>query len=498
MLTALIHSHDMAKTLRALILEDNPADAELIQYELKCAGFAPECVRAESETEYRAHLQSNFDIILADHTLPEFDSLRALDILKSLELDIPFIIVSGTIGEDLAITALKRGAFDYLLKDRLTRLGQAVVHALEDKKHRQEKRQALEALRGSEERYRLIFEKNPHPMWLYELDTLRFLAVNEAASRDYGYSHKEFLTLGLKNICCDQGWSRFNGDANDIKETNQERIHLHTKKNGDLIEVEVHSYVLEFDARPVGISLITDITERRRYEAEVHRNKTMALLGALVSGVAHEVRNPLFNISSALDELEDNPKLDPDYRPFLDVFRRQIHRLNALMKDLLEYGHPIRHELAFGSLHQTIIEAVQECAHFAAQAGVKIETEVEPSIPPIKMDQKSLPQAFINLIENSIHHTPPGGFIRIKASLVVSASAVSVQCVITDTGPGFRTDDLPRLFEPFFTRRNEGVGLGLSIVRNILEAHSGSVSLENPPEGGARVTLRFPISMDRS
>jgi signal transduction histidine kinase len=137
----------MPTPLRVLILEDEPADAELMAQELRRAGFDPEWERVATETEYLALLDPALDLILADHRLPQFDGLLALKLLQERGLDIPFILVSGTIGEELAVSAMKQGASDYLLKDRLARLGQAVAHALEQRRLRSEGKQAEAASR---------------------------------------------------------------------------------------------------------------------------------------------------------------------------------------------------------------------------------------------------------------------------------------------------------------------------------------------------------------
>src|SRR2546422_10445520 len=136
----------MSIPLRVLILEDRSEDAELMLHELRRAGFEPAWQRVETELDYLAQLHEGLDAILADYTLPQFDALRALQLLQEHGLDIPLIIVSGLISEEAAIECVKQGAADYLLKDRLARLGPALPHALQEKKLRGEKRRAEVAL----------------------------------------------------------------------------------------------------------------------------------------------------------------------------------------------------------------------------------------------------------------------------------------------------------------------------------------------------------------
>jgi DNA-binding NtrC family response regulator len=130
----------MNKPLQLLIVEDRPEDAEMLLFELKRAGFDPQWTRVDTEPEFLAELGKMPDIVLSDFAMPQFTGLRAAELLQSSGLDIPFILVSGTVGEDMAVQAMKRGATDYLLKDRTARLGQAVEQALQQKKFRDERR----------------------------------------------------------------------------------------------------------------------------------------------------------------------------------------------------------------------------------------------------------------------------------------------------------------------------------------------------------------------
>jgi DNA-binding NtrC family response regulator len=149
--------------LKALILEDLQADAELMLHELRRAGFDPNWKRVQSEGEFLANLAPDVDVILADYHLPMFDATRALELLQQRALDIPFIVVSGTITEESAVECMKRGASDYLLKDRLARLGPAVIRALEDRCVREGKRQV-------EERYRWVSENIMDAVFLLDLE----------------------------------------------------------------------------------------------------------------------------------------------------------------------------------------------------------------------------------------------------------------------------------------------------------------------------------------
>ena len=241
-------------------------------------------------------------------------------------------------------------------------------------------------------------------------------------------------------------------------------------------------------------TIARDIRERKHAEEELRRSQTMAALGALVAGVAHEVRNPLFGIGSTLDAFEARFAGQSDHRPYLQVFREQLSRLTSLMNDLLEYAKPSGLELAQAPIGPVVEQALATCAELAQRAQVTLESRVAPDLPPLRMDPKRLAQVFRNLVENAVQHSPKGGAVRVSAELVSRGGEARLECVVEDHGPGFGAEDLPHVFEPFFTRRHGGTGLGLSIVYRIVSDHGGTVAASNRPGGGARISVSLPVA----
>ena len=178
--------------LRVLILEDNPDDADLLVRRLRQAGFNFDWQRVETEAAYQALLSPQLDLILADYTLPHFDALRALRHLQALNLDVPFVVITGTLGEEAAVECMKHGAADYLLKDRLARLGPAVALALEQKRLRDEKRGAEAAMRESEERYRTLAEAVQDMIYIVGRDE-RLLYVNNITAQQLGQEPEQLI-----------------------------------------------------------------------------------------------------------------------------------------------------------------------------------------------------------------------------------------------------------------------------------------------------------------
>ncbi|MBN1887115.1 MAG: PAS domain S-box protein [Thermoflexales bacterium] len=183
----------MSTPLRVLILEDRAADAEMVLYELRRAGYEPDWRRVDAEPDYLACLTPGLDVILADYTLPQFDALRALRHLQDHNLDIPFIVVTATVSEEVAVECMKQGATDYLLKDRMGRLGPAVEHALQQRRLRDEKERVDDALRESEERFRRLAENAQDIIYRYELvPRRRFAYVSPAVTLITGYTPADY------------------------------------------------------------------------------------------------------------------------------------------------------------------------------------------------------------------------------------------------------------------------------------------------------------------
>jgi signal transduction histidine kinase len=235
-------------------------------------------------------------------------------------------------------------------------------------------------------------------------------------------------------------------------------------------------------------------SERAALEAAVRHGATMAALGTLVGGVAHEVRNPLFGITSTLDALAVRVGDPEELRPHMATLRAEVGRLDALMRDLLDYGRPTTEASARGRLEEVVSEAARATAALAGQRRVRVDCGLQGELPPLFMDRGRMVQVFQNLIDNAVRHTPEGGTVRVRGGVADYAGASWVTCTVDDDGPGFPPGDEAKAFLPFFTRRQGGTGLGLPIVQRIVDQHGGTVEAANHPGGGARLTVRLPFA----
>ncbi len=265
----------MTERLRILIVEDVENDAELALRELRRAGLACDARRVETAAEYKKALEEfQPHVILSDFSMPHFDGMEALRIARQSYPDIPFLFVSGTLGEEYAVRALKNGATDYVLKSNLVRLPVAVEKALQEKEERLARQALEEEVRASEKRYRELFKSNPHPMWVYDVETLRFLAVNDTAVARYGFSREEFLGMTIQDIRPEKDRPRLRDlIAQPLPRVSESGAWQHRTKDGKLIDVEISSHDLLFEGKRARMVVAYDVTERRHAERELRESE---------------------------------------------------------------------------------------------------------------------------------------------------------------------------------------------------------------------------------
>jgi PAS domain S-box-containing protein len=247
------------------------------------------------------------------------------------------------------------------------------------------------------------------------------------------------------------------------------------------------------------IVVARDVTRLVELQESLRRSETMSSLGSLLAAVAHEVRNPLFGITATLDAMRARYRGTEGFERYFEVLRQELQRLKSVMSDLLDFGRPPAVDLRLEPIDGVLEEAVEQCAQLAAERGVELVVRPAPRVVRVLMDRARLIRLFRNLIENAIFHSPAAATVDVEAQrapAVSSSRPRMVECRILDRGTGFDPRDLPRVFEPFFTRRREGIGLGLAIARRIAEDHGGRISASNREGGGAEVVVELPRGGD--
>lgn len=283
-----------------------------------------------------------------------------------------------------------------------------------------------------------------------------------------------------------------------LAEGREESERWHLRKDGSRFQASsVTTAIRDASGNLRGFTMITrDITERVEMEAALRRSEVMSALGRLVSSVAHEVRNPLFAISSALDAFEARFGEHIEYGRYTTRLRTELNRMNALMEELLAYAQPYRQEFLEGSVAKILEECVSSCRPLADASQVRIECRISEGLPTLPLNERRLPLVFTNLLKNAISFSPPRSTVVVCVSEGAGADQTRwIDCSVEDSGPGLKEEDIPLIFEPFFTRRRGGTGLGLAIVQRIVEEHGGHIFAQNRPEGGTCMTVRIPLAV---
>ncbi|HEV2856161.1 MAG TPA: PAS domain S-box protein [Thermoanaerobaculia bacterium] len=348
--------------------------------------------------------------------------------------------------------------------------------------------------------WRTTFDAIETPILLLGLDG-RVRKVNRAAKELLGSEYREIIGRPVNEIGHGPPWGAVAALAGGVLESSSPQVCEATdEKRARTWEVEaIASAMREEEVEEAKVIVqVRDITKTARLQESLRRSETMAALGAVVGGVAHEVRNPLFGMSAVLDAFESRFGGRPEHQPYLPLLRAELDRMNALMQALLDYGKPARFEMTPGDLARPLERALELCRPLAERQGVTLALPRMPRMPegaappPVLHDADRLAQAFKNVIENAVQHSPRGSEVRLEWREVASEEASWVRLSVRDRGPGFAPADLPRVTDPFFSRRQGGTGLGLSIVSRVVEGHGGNLQVTNHPEGGAVVEIDLP------
>ena len=481
-----------SEALRVLIIEHTEADAELVRHELERAGFLVHADVAATQADVVARLDAErYDIVLSDYRLPGWTAMDALAMLRERGHDTPLIIVTGTLGDERAVDCVKQGVADYVLKERLARLPIAVRRAL--------------AERASEERYRLLFESTPLPLWVFDLETHGVLAVNEAAVRHYGYSRDEFLRLRVEDLRPPEDVPALLAQLR----TAEEGLHSsgtwrHRKKDGTTITVEITAHGVTWQGRRAELVAANDITERRVLEAQLRQAQKMEAIGRLAGGVAHDFNNLLTIITSYADLLLEDLAVGDSRRDDVEEIRKAAAGAAGLTGQLLAFSRRQVIEPRVLNLN-TVVSTADKMLKRLIGEDVELVTVLAPDVGSIKADAGQLEQVIMNLAVNARDAMPQGGKLTIETANVEMdeayvrghAAARAGSCVllaVSDTGVGMNEQTQARIFEPFFTTKEQGkgTGLGLATVYGIVKQADGFIWVYSELDHGTTFKIYLP------
>ncbi|BAY43954.1 PAS/PAC sensor hybrid histidine kinase [Scytonema sp. HK-05] len=542
--------------LRILLLEDSLLDAELIHALLNEGGVACEQVHVKTQAEFQTALeQDGFDLILSDYSLPGFDGMTALEMAQHHCPDIPFIFVTATMGEEVAIETLKRGATDYVLKQRLERLVPSVRRALREAEYQRACKIAEAELYRREQEFRALAENSPDV--IARIDTkLRYCYVNPATEIATGIPLEKWIGKTVAEMGYPEELATWQEKLRQVFATaigcwmefdftgSKGRIYYQTR------------IVPEFTQNGTIQSLLTigrDVTNYKLAEQALQRNEAQLrqqkeeleqanrIKDEFLAVLSHELRSPL-NAILGWAKILRSRTLDPtSLSRALETIERNAKLQTQLIEDLLDVSRIISGKLTLRPYPTNLIPAIEaaiDTMRLAAQAksidlqftilnsGLATEDKItsaqrEFSLPPQSTIQKPkflvlgdpnrLQQIVWNLLSNAIKFTPHGGLVEVNLEWVDEGAleqgrreenslASYAKISVKDTGVGIKCDFIPYVFDSFrqadgsTTRKHGGLGLGLAIVRHLVELHGGTVSAQSSGEKqGATFTVQLPL-----
>src|SRR5271165_260746 len=499
----------MTSSLKILLLEDDSRDAELIQGLLEAEEIVCEMTRVQTRSAFVTALeQGKFDLILADYKLPSFDGVSALKLAASARPDVPFIFVSGTIGEELAIEALKMGATDYVLKTGLSRLAPSVRRALREAEGRAERKRAEEALRRNE-------------AYLAEAQRL-------SATGSFGWN-----VLSGEVYWSDETYRLF-GYETTVRPTIQmviDRTHpedrMQLQKVIDRAATERGDFAVEYRlvmpdgslkhiravARPwtdedpqrlVYVGAVIDITERKRAEGEHKRLRQLeadlahmdrlTTLGELTASLAHDLGQPIAatvaNANACLRWLAASPPDLEEARQAVTRIARDGTRAAEIIdrvRSFYKKGAPARPEPV--DVNDLAGEVLVLLRNEADRHAIAMHTDFT-ELPKVMADRVQLQQVLMNLMLNGIDAMKEtAGELTVTSRL---ADGAEVLISISDAGIGLPAGSADQMFKAFFTTKPNGTGMGLAISRSLVEAHGGRLWAASNPGRGATFHFTLP------
>jgi signal transduction histidine kinase/DNA-binding response OmpR family regulator len=499
--------------LRILLLEDSAADAELVQDILEADGLHCDVVRVQTRGEFVTALDDRrFDLILADYSLPSFDGISALKLAIGARPDLPFIFVSGTLGEEVAIEVLKIGATDYVLKTRMSRLVPAVQRAMREAEERAERRKAEQALRRSEaylsEAQRLsrtgsfgwdvVSEQiywSDETFRIFECDPATPPTIRTVLDR----THPEDRPRVRETI------DRAAADKRDF--TDEYRLLM---PDGSVKHVRVlaHRMPAEDAESVVFVGAVTDITERKRaeeehaklrqLEADLARINRVSMMGELAASLAHEIKQPIagaaINAATCLRWLQYEPPRIEEVRSKVLTIINDVKRAT----DIIDRNHSLYRR---GSSQRELIDLNEIIRHMIAvlrdaadRNSISIRTELDPELAMTSADRVQLQQVLMNLMLNGIEAMKGDcGTLTITSK---RSEDGQLMVSVSDSGIGLPVEGAKRIFEAFFTTKPDGTGIGLPLSRRIIESHGGRLWASANTPRGAVFHFTVPITSD--
>ena len=471
-----------------LLLVDDDADDFLItsEYlqEIKSKKFnityAPTFEKGVLEISKNCH-----DILLFDFLLGAKSGLDLIVKTQELGCESPVILLTGKGDLNTDMEAMRLGAADYLVKNELDseKLDRSIRYALE-------RSNVLKALKKSEEKFRSIFERSRDMIYITS-DAGEFIEFNESASRIFGYSRQELFKLSLRELFFVPEDQQILIDSiNKTGSVSNYEVTLR-HKSGERRECLISASLQHSpdDKTFYYQGIIHDITRRRKAERDLVIAEKLAVTGRVVHVLAHEIRNPLTNVNLSVEQLESEIS-DPELGTYFDIIKRNVSRINNLLNELLQSAKPAEVKRIKYSVNTLLDETLELAKDRMALKNIKLIRDYSKDLCDVNIDETKMKIAFLNLIINAIEAMPENAGI-LKVNTYVEDGRCIVK--IEDNGTGIAKENIGRLFEPYFTGKSTGMGLGLATTHNIIKSHDATIEVESAVGVGTTFIITLEI-----
>jgi len=469
------------KVIKVLLVDDDEDDYFLTrEYFQELVNWKFDIKWCSTFRDAKVHIKDEkYDLYLFDYLLGESTGIDLIELACQFECEEPIILLTGKGDTKIAVEALRLGAADYLIKSELDaeKLERSIRYALE-------RTSVLKALKHSERRYRRIFEESNDFLFISDLAG-NIIDLNTSASVLTGYTEDELREMNILDLIED---TQFDSLWENIKDhtIHDYEVRLLSKEADK--KYCLFSASLEVDDdHPYIQGRLHDMTARKQSERERLFSEKMAVTGRLVRMLAHEVRNPLTNVNLSAEQLEME-LVDDDQKFYTQIIKRNCNRINDLISQLLQPSNSADIELAVSSVHAVLSQAIGAALDRVQLKRIQIVSQFAEEELAIPLDPVSLQMAFLNIITNAIEAMEEDkGILRITTK----SQGESIQVIFADNGSGISEEHMDKIFEPYFTGKNNGMGIGLSTTMSIIHAHHGRIDVQSEIGSGTTFTITF-------
>ena len=470
---------------RILIVDDDEDDyfltSELIR-NIPSSGFTIDwCYGYKEALEQMTN--KRHDLYFIDYLLGAKTGLELLKEAISAGVEEPIILLTGKGNQKVDIEAMQVGAMDYLIKGELTdeKLERSIRYALE-------RAATLKALRVNERKYRNMFERSKDMVFIAD-NSGCFKDVNSATSELLGYTREELMQLSVYNLFAQKkDMEKFKNLFALYRQVNDLEVEVRTRERENKICIISASLETDNNNDDYMQGIVHDITNLKKAEKATLQVEKLAAAGRLVRTLAHEVRNPLNNINLSVEHLRDEVKENENCNLYLGIIQRNSTRIGGLITELLNSSRPAEMKRAPQILQSILDESITETIDRLTLQSINMQIKYPDEPVIVSVDKEKLKLAFSNIIINATEAiNGPGGQI----SIVVESNEKNSTVTIRDNGCGISEEHITRLFEPYFTSKRNGMGLGLASTLNIIQSNKASIDVKSEVNVGTAFTITF-------